>query len=80
MNFSSGSRNVIKRLVEAYGFTTRQALADHLGVSKSTLATRYIRDIFPSNWVITYALQTGASLIWLVTASVPYLMLKSNIL
>ncbi|WP_420890083.1 helix-turn-helix domain-containing protein [Erwinia billingiae] len=25
----------MERLVEAYGFTTRQALADHLEVSKS---------------------------------------------
>lgn len=66
MDFSSGGREVIERLVEAYGFTTRQALADHLGVSKSTLATRYMRDIFPSDWVITCALQTGASLNWLV--------------
>ncbi|MEH3625109.1 phage repressor protein CI [Enterobacter roggenkampii] len=66
MDFSSGGREVIERLVEAYGFTTRQALADHLGVSKSTLATRYMRDIFPSDWVITCVLQTGASLNWLV--------------
>ncbi|QKY41310.1 phage repressor protein CI [Escherichia coli] len=71
MDFNSGGRKVIERLVEAYGFTTRQALADHLGVSKSTLATRYMRDIFPSDWVITCALQTGASLSWLVSGNGP---------
>lgn len=46
MDFSSGGKKVIERLVEAYGFSTRQALCDHLGVSKSTMATRYMRDIF----------------------------------
>ncbi|MDA7147119.1 helix-turn-helix domain-containing protein, partial [Escherichia coli] len=35
-------------MVKAYGYKTRQALADHLGISKSTLATRYMRDIFPA--------------------------------
>lgn len=67
MDFNSGGRQAIERLVEAYGFSTRQALADHLKVSKSTLATRYMRDIFPSDWVITCALETGASLEWLTT-------------
>ncbi|WP_249824496.1 helix-turn-helix domain-containing protein, partial [Escherichia coli] len=31
MDFSSGGKKVIERLVEAYGFSTRQALCDHLG-------------------------------------------------
>ncbi|HGY5112343.1 TPA: phage repressor protein CI [Citrobacter freundii] len=69
MDFNSGGREAIERLVEAYGFSTRQALADHLKVSKSTLATRYMRDIFPSDWVITCALETGVSLGWLSTGS-----------
>lgn len=46
MDFNSGGKKAIERLVEAYGFGTRQALCDHLGVSKSTMATRYMRDIF----------------------------------
>ncbi|MEL5572210.1 phage repressor protein CI [Serratia bockelmannii] len=65
MDFKTGGREVIERLIEAYGFTTRQALCDHLGVSKSTLATRYMRDIFPAEWVIQCALETGVSLSWL---------------
>ncbi len=52
MDFSSGGKKVIERLVEAYGFSTRQASCDHLGVSKSTMATRYMRDIFPADWVL----------------------------
>ncbi|WP_426784643.1 phage repressor protein CI [Serratia sp. 2C06] len=71
MDFKTGGREVINRLIEAYGFTTRQALCDHLGVSKSTLATRYMRDIFPAEWVIQCALETGVSLSWLTTKSGP---------
>lgn len=65
MDFSSGGKKVIERLVEAYGFSTRQALCDHLGVSKSTMATRYMRDIFPADWVLQCAMETGTSLEWL---------------
>ncbi|EFT2945039.1 helix-turn-helix domain containing protein, partial [Escherichia coli] len=65
MDFSSGGKKVIERLVEAYGFSTRQALCDHLGVSKSTMATRYMRDIFPADWVLQCAIETGYSLEWL---------------
>ncbi|EFJ2066612.1 phage repressor protein [Escherichia coli] len=67
MNLEKGGRGAIERMVEAYGFKTRQALCDHLGISKSTLATRYMRDSFPAEWVIQCALETGASLNWLTT-------------
>lgn len=67
MDFNSGGKKVIERLVEAYGFTTRQALCDHLGVSKSTMATRYMRDIFPADWVLQCVMETGASIDWLVS-------------
>ncbi|HBR7659196.1 TPA: phage repressor protein CI [Klebsiella pneumoniae] len=65
VDFNTGGKKVIERLVEAYGFTTRQALCDHLGVSKSTMATRYMRDIFPADWVLQCAIETGSSLKWL---------------
>lgn len=67
MDFKTGGQQVILRLVEAYGFTTRQMLCEHLGVSKSTLATRFMRDIFPAEWVIQCALETKVSLKWLTT-------------
>lgn len=67
MDLNKGGRGAIERMVEAYGFSTRQALCEQLGVSKSTLATRYMRDSFPSDWVIQCALETGASLKWLTT-------------
>ncbi|BBV41711.1 hypothetical protein STW0522CIT26_31830 [Citrobacter portucalensis] len=65
MDFNTGGKAAIERLVAAYGYTTRQALCDRLGVSKSTMATRYMRDIFPADWIIQCALETGASLQWL---------------
>lgn len=69
MNLEKGGRGAIERMVEAYGFKTRQALCDHLGISKSTLATRYMRDSFPAEWVIQCALETGTSLNWLTTGT-----------
>lgn len=67
LTFESGGKAAIERLVEAYGFSTRQALADHLNVSKSTLANRYLRDTFPGDWIIKCSLETGVSLAWLAT-------------
>ncbi|HHA1370455.1 MULTISPECIES: helix-turn-helix transcriptional regulator [Enterobacter] len=67
INPNQGGKAAIECLIEAYGFTTRQALADHLDVSKSTLAKRYMRDTFPADWIILYALETGISLSWLAS-------------
>ncbi|MDX6913935.1 phage repressor protein CI [Pectobacterium carotovorum] len=67
----TGGKKAIERMVEAYGFSTRQALCDHLGISKSTLATRYMRDSFPAEWVIQCALETGASIYWLSSGNGP---------
>lgn len=71
INPNQGGKAAIERLVEAYSFSTRQALADHLDVSKSTLANRYMRDTFPADWIIQCALETGVSLRWLATADGP---------
>lgn len=71
INPNQGGKAAIERLVEAYGFTTRQALADHLEVSKSTLANRYMRDTFPADWIIQCAIETGISLNWLTTGKGP---------
>ncbi|MGV4241352.1 phage repressor protein CI [Citrobacter freundii] len=71
INTNEGGKAAIERLVDAYGFTTRQALADHLRISKSTLANRYLRDTFPSDWIIQCALETGTSLLWLTNGKGP---------
>ncbi|MHB0169029.1 phage repressor protein CI [Klebsiella pneumoniae] len=63
----SGGREAINRLIKAYKFNSRQQLCDHLSVSKSTMANRYLRDSFPAEWVIQCALETGVSLLWLAT-------------
>jgi len=62
-----GGKEVIARILEAYGFTTRISLCKQLGVSQSTMANRYARDTYPADWVIICHLETGASLIWLST-------------
>lgn len=64
---NTGGRDAIERLLKAYGFGTKQALADHLKISKSTMANRNLRDSFPAEWVIQCALETGVSLLWLAT-------------
>lgn len=64
---NTGGRDAIHRLIAAYNFKSRQQLCDHLGVNKSTMANRYLRDSFPAEWVIQCALETNASLLWLST-------------
>lgn len=71
INPNQGGKAAIERLVEAYGFKTRQALADHFEVSKSTLANRYLRDTFPSDWISQCALESGVSLRCLANADGP---------
>ena len=63
----SGGREAITRILQAYGFSTSQALCDHLGVSQSTMANRWMRDTFPYDWLIACHLDTGIPLIWLTT-------------
>ncbi|EIX9502888.1 TPA: phage repressor protein CI [Klebsiella pneumoniae] len=64
---NKGGQPVIERILKAYGFTTRQALCNHLGISQSTMANRYARNTFPSDWTVICSLETGASLLWLTT-------------
>lgn len=64
-----GGQKVIGRLLEAYGFKSRQAFCNHLLISQSTMANRYARDTFPADWIIICNLETGASLNWLVTGN-----------
>lgn len=64
---NKGGKEVIFRIVEAYGFSSRQALCNHLHVSQSTLANRSARDTFPADWVIICHVETGASMLWLTT-------------
>lgn len=62
----NGGKDPIERICAAYGFTSRQALCRHLDVSQSTMANRVMRGNFPADWVLICAMETGASLEWLV--------------
>ncbi|MGO2972637.1 MAG: phage repressor protein CI [Hafnia alvei] len=67
MDFEKGGQNAINRVMEAYGFRFRQQLCEHFEIPKSTLATWYKQDLLPGTMVIRCALETKASLSWLVT-------------
>lgn len=67
INFESGGSAVLDRVIEAYGFKTKVALAEHLGIASSSLAMRYRRDYFPSDIVVRCMAETGATLEWLTT-------------
>lgn len=67
MNLETGARQAIERICEVYGFTSRNQLAKHIGITNSSLGNRIMRDNFPADIAIRCALETGASLRWLVT-------------
>ncbi|MGG8470795.1 phage repressor protein CI [Rahnella sp. PAMC25617] len=80
MNFNEGGAKAIDRMLEAYGYRFRQALCEHFGISKSTLATWYTSDKFPGNYIVWCALETNVSLKWLATGEgVKYEHSKSDI-
>lgn len=60
-----GSKDPIERIVQAYGFSFRQALWRHLDVSQSTMANRIMRGNFPADLVLVCSMETGTSLEWL---------------
>ena len=60
-----GGKDPIERIVQAYGFSSRQALCRQLDVSQSTMANRIMRENFPADWVLICSMETGTSLEWL---------------
>ncbi len=66
--FPNSSAEALDRVVDAYGFTMKMQLADHLGIAASSLSARYKRDVFPSDIVLQCVMETGADLQWLITA------------
>lgn len=67
IEFSQGGAAVLDRIIQAYGFSTKLALADHLDIASSSLANRYKRDFFPADIVVRCMAETGATLEWLAT-------------
>lgn len=64
---ANGGRAVLRRILDAYGFTMQKELGDLLGISSGTISTWVRRDFFPGDVVVTCALDTGVSLGWLST-------------
>lgn len=64
---SNGGRPVLRRIMDAYGFTLQKQLCDLLGISSGTVSTWIRRNYFPGDVVVTCALDTGVSLQWLAT-------------
>lgn len=64
---SNGGRPVLRRIMDAYGFTLQKQLCDLLNISSGTVSTWIRRNYFPGDVVVTCALDTGASLKWLAT-------------
>lgn len=67
IEFSHGGSEVLDRVIQAYGFNTKLALAEHLDIASSSLANRYKRDFFPADIVVRCMAETGATLEWLAT-------------
>lgn len=64
---ASGGKSVLRRILDAYGFTMQKELGDLLDISSGTISTWVRRDFFPGDVVVTCALDTGVSLEWLAT-------------
>ncbi|WP_410735579.1 phage repressor protein CI [Citrobacter koseri] len=58
---------ILNRVIEAYGFTQKLQLAEHLGMAASSLSSRYKRGVFPADIVVKCIAETGANLEWLAT-------------
>lgn len=63
------SAPVLDRIIEAYGFSSKIMLAQHLEMASSSLAGRYKREIFPADLVVRCVAETGANLEWLATGN-----------
>ncbi|WLS77146.1 helix-turn-helix domain-containing protein [Erwinia pyri] len=64
---SNGGRPVLRRIMDAYGFTLQKQLCELLDISSGTVSTWVRRDYFPGDVVVACALDTGVSLQWLAT-------------
>ncbi|HBM3076871.1 TPA: phage repressor protein CI [Klebsiella oxytoca] len=61
------STPILDRVIEAYGFTQKLQLAEHLDMAASSLSSRYKRGVFPADIVVKCIAETGVNLEWLAT-------------
>jgi len=64
---SNGGKAVLRRIMDAYGFTLQKELCQLLGISSGTVSTWVRREYFPGDVVVACALETGVSLRWIAT-------------
>ncbi len=64
---ANGGKPVLRRILDAYGFTLQKQLCELLDISSGTVSTWVRRNYFPGDVVVTCALDTGVSLRWLAT-------------
>jgi len=63
------SAPVLDRVIEAYGFTQKMQLAEHLDMAASSLSSRYKRGGLPADIMLKCMAETGATLEWLATGN-----------
>ncbi|MBD2810039.1 phage repressor protein CI [Xenorhabdus sp. Vera] len=59
--------DVLDRICMAYGFSQKIQLANHFDIASSSLSNRYTRGAISYDFAAHCALETGASLKWLLT-------------
>lgn len=64
---SNGGKSVLRRIMDAYGFTLQKQLCELLNISSGTVSTWVRRNYFPGDIVVACALETGVNLQWLAT-------------
>lgn len=64
---ANGGKPVLRRILDAYGFTLQKQLCELFGISSGTVSTWVRRNYFPGDVVVSCALDTGVSLEWLAT-------------
>lgn len=64
---SEDNTQVLDRIIEAYGFSSKIMLAEHFEMAASSLSGRYRRPGFPADMVVRCMAETGVTLEWLVT-------------
>lgn len=64
---ANGGKPVLRRILDAYGFTLQKQLCELLDISSGTVSTWVRRNYFPGDVVVSCALATGVSLKWLAT-------------
>lgn len=64
---ANGGKPVLRRILDAYGFTLQKQLCELLDISSGTVSTWVRRNYFPGDVVVACALDTGVDLHWLAT-------------